>query len=268
MPYVPVGEEKFRAIEAYGPRRDPSAQRVAVLLATCAFATVASLAAMSQPAPAQTSAPQASSSQSPVYVGERWVCRPTDASNPPNGTLTSGGQQLFCHAVDLTLKSSDGRVYVIGKPQADASGGQRVSMTSPDYTAGLSPQQLHDSWVEMVKKGLGVQNASASNGVINAGTRWVCQPADASHPATASVSNSGGTTQLACREVNVALRASTGEMTVIGRVQARPRPKPDTSQTLSSPPYAEGLSVQQMNDSWMAYVNRVFNTATSAAGGG
>jgi hypothetical protein len=256
MPYVSV----------HGSARgsNTSRQRVPVLLAACASATAASLAAISiQPARAQAPSPQP-----PVYVGDRWVCRPTDASNPANGMLTSGSQQLRCRAVNVTLTTSDGHVYVIGKPQTDASAGEeQASMTSPDYTSGVTPKELHDSWVQMVAKGLAVEN-TPSNGVVNAGTRWVCRPVDADHPANASTSSKGATVPLSCREVNVSMQMSSGQMIVIGRVQAKPKPKADTSQTMSAPPYAAGLSVQQMNDNWNAYVNRVFNIATSAAGGG
>jgi hypothetical protein len=265
MSYVPVDEKNSAAIEVYSPQMAP------VHVAACAFAAVASLAALSiQPARADTPSPQPA-----VYVGERWVCRPADASNSANATMTSGTQQAHCRAINVTLTTSDGRVYVIGKPQTDASGGEeQASMTSPAYSGGVTPKEFHDGWVAMVKRGLGVEDTT-SNGVVNIGNRWVCRPADADHPISASTSSKGTAVPLSCRAVNLSLQTSSGQMIVIGHVQAKAKPsvsaKDDTNEQtapLSAPLYAAGLTIQEMNDSWNSCVNRVFNIATSAAGGG
>jgi hypothetical protein len=171
---------------------------------------------------------------------------------------------MHCYAVNATLTAPNGQVYVIGKPQADASGNEeRVTITSPNAAAAGNPKDLYDSWVAMVQKGLAAGDTT-SNGVVNVGDRWVCRPPDGSHPANASISTAGGTTSFACHAVNASMQTSSGQMIVIGHVQARPRPAP----AMTAPPYAEGLSVEQMNASWNNYVNRVFDTATSAAGGG
>jgi hypothetical protein len=189
--------------------------------------------------------------------------------------MASGPQQLRCRPINGTLTTSSGRVYVIGKSQADASGGEeRVSVTSPAYTAGGTTKDLHDSWIDMVKKGLVVEETS-SNGVVTVGDRWVCRPSDTGHPSNASMSSAGAAVPLSCRAVNLSMQTSSGQLIVIGRVQAKAKPsvnpKDDTNEQtapMSAPSYASGLTVAQMNDSWNAYVNRVFNIATSAAGGG
>jgi hypothetical protein len=228
---------------------------VPVLVAACACTTVASTAT---PARARSPSPQA-----PVYVGERWLCRPPDASTTANGVMASGTEPLHCTALNVTLTTSTGRVYVIGKPQADASNEERISVTSPN-SAAAGGKDLHDSWVDMVKKGLQTGD-TGSNGVVNVGDRWVCRRADPDHPANASTSSAGGTVPLSCRSVNGTIQTSNGQMIVIGRTRARPSP---SAAPMTSPPYAQGLSVEQQNASWNAYVNRVFDIATSAAGGG
>jgi hypothetical protein len=251
--------------------RHGSRQMVPVLVAACTFTTVASLATLT----VQQARADAPSPQPAVYVGERWVCRPADASNAANAVMASGTQQLHCRPINVTLTTSSGRVYVIGKPQTDASGGEeRVSVTSPAYTGGVTGKGLNDSWIDMVKKGLAVGETS-SNGVVNVGDRWVCRPADADHPSNASMPSAGAAVPLSCRAVNFSMQTSSGQLIVIGHAQAKAKPsvsaKDDTKEQtapMSAPSYASGLTVEQMNDSWNAYVNRVFDIATSAAGGG
>jgi hypothetical protein len=237
----------------------------------CALTTVASLAVLTGQQP-RADAP---SPQPAVYVGERWVCRPADTGNAPNAVMSSSTQQLRCRPINATLTTSTGRVYVIGKPQADASGAEeRISMTSPAYAAGATPKDVHDGWVDMMKKGLVVEETGSSGGLVNVGDRWVCRASDTGHPANASLSSAGAAVPLSCRAVNIAMQTSSGQLIVIGRVQAKAKPSvnpKDDTNTQTAPmsaPYSSGLTVAQMNDAWNAYVNRVFDIATSAAGGG
>lgn len=231
-------------------------QALPVLVAACACTTVASTAA---PALAQSPSPQP-----PVYVGERWLCRPPDASTTANGVMASGTEPLHCTPLNVTLTTNTGQVYVVGKPQSEASGAEEhITVKSPNYTGTVSGKDLHDSWVDMVKKGLQT-GETGSNGVVNVGDRWVCRRADADHPANASMSTAGGAVPLSCRSVNGTIQTSSGQMIVIGRTRARP----PSAAPMTAPPYSNGLSVEQQNASWNAYVNRVFDIATSAAGGG
>jgi hypothetical protein len=250
--------------------RERFRQAPPAFVAMRAAMTAATLAALTvQQAGAQAPAPQA-----PVYVGERWVCRPADSANAANTVMMgSGGQQMHCRSENVTITASDGRVYVVGKPQADGSGDtERISVTSPSSSATMTVQDLNQNWVDMMRKALVVDDTGSTN-VANIGDRWVCRPQDASNPANASMSSPSGSVALHCRAVNLSIHTSGG-MIVIGHVQAkRPStsPKDDTSEqtgSMTTPPYDKGLTADQLNRSWNNYVYRVFDIATSAAGGG
>jgi hypothetical protein len=241
----------FSMISSHGFRR-----ALPVFVSACAFTALASLAPNAA-APVRAQSP---SSRPPIYVGERWLCRPPDASTTANGTMAGGTEPLRCTPLNVTLTATNGQVDVVGNPQADASGNEeRISVTSPNYTGTISGKDLHDSWVDMVKKGL------QTGETVNVGDRWVCRRADAGHPANASMTSAGAGVPLSCRSVNGTIQTSTGQMIVIGSVRARP---PSAAPMMTSPPYSSGLSVEQQNANWNAYVNRVFDIATSAAGGG
>ena len=90
-----------------------------------------------------------------VNVGNRWVCRPADAQNAQNASMTGSSRALACRPINLTLHAANGVTIVIGTPaaaqstaQTTASAPRTVAVESPQYNAALSPAQLNDAWVK------------------------------------------------------------------------------------------------------------------------
>jgi hypothetical protein len=230
----------------------------------CAFAAVASLAAVST---ARVDAQQ--QPQQPINVGERWVCRPADAAHAANATMAK--QSLDCYAINATITTSAGQVYIIGNPQTSTSGGEeRITVAGPTLSADITSSGLHDRFVEMMENALGAEGASG--GTVNVGDRWVCRAPDGTHPQNVTLNAGGAGRPLACRAVNVQMTMSSGQLIVIGRVRARPaQPAPAPTATageMIAPPPSNALTPKQLDDAWNSAVMRVFDISTSAAGGG
>lgn len=221
-----------------------------------------------QPAGAQAPSPQAQ-----VNVGPRWACRPADSTYAPNASLTHEGKQLSAHCVPLnvTITTSTGRVFVIGNPQQNgaSSAGEQITVTSPTYTATMTASDVHNQWVDAIRKSLSVEQASgdSSAGPMMVGDRWVCEPVSAAHPQNA-VTTDASKTPLSCREVNLAVKMPSGRMMVIGHTHSVPKKDTNTETAELAPPSSAGLTPQQMADNWNNSVYRIFDIATSAAGGG
>ncbi|HTJ27441.1 MAG TPA: hypothetical protein VMA36_14875 [Candidatus Limnocylindria bacterium] len=201
-----------------------------------------------------------------MNVGERWVCRGADTAHPANASMSGSNQALSCREVNATITTSTGQVYVIGNPASSTAPDERITVAGPVLSGEMTVSGLNDRWVEMMENALGTE--ATSGGTVNVGDRWVCRPADATHPQNAALSG-GGSRPLACRPVNVSMTMSTGQLIVIGHVRARPPQPTATGETdMIAPPPSSALTPKQLDDAWTNTVMRVFNIATSAAGGG
>jgi hypothetical protein len=212
---------------------------------------------------------RAEAQEAPVNVGPRWACRPADAGYGANVSMTNGKTQisLHCTPLNVTITTSTGRVFVIGNPQPDAasSTSEQISVTSPVSSGTMTASDVNGQWVDMIKKSLSVDEGTS--GTMNVGDRWVCRSADAAHPQNA-VTTEAAKTPLSCRAVNLSMRMGTGQMIVIGHTHPMPKSDTKTETAEIAPPSSAGLTPEQMAANWNASVNRIFDIATSAAGGG
>jgi hypothetical protein len=215
-------------------------------------------------------ADRAEAQQAPVNVGPRWACRPADAGHSANVSMTIGKTQMSVHCTPLnvTITTNTGRVFVIGNPQPNggSSASEQISATSPAYSASMTASDLNNQYIEMIEKSLSVDEGTTS-GTMNVGDRWVCRPTDAAHPQNA-VTTDAAKTPLSCRAVNLSMRMSTGQMIVIGHTHSMPKSDTKTDTAEIAPPSSAGLTPEQMAANWNASIYRIFDIATSAAGGG
>jgi hypothetical protein len=210
-----------------------------------------------------TARADAQADQGAIHVGERWVCRPADAAHPANATSTNSKASVHCMPINATMTTSSGRVIVIGTPQTNAAA-EQVTVQVPSAMGGMTPVQMNQRYVEMMRKSLQIEGTGA-NGTINVGDRWVCRPVDAGHPQNAAMNASA--TPLSCRAVNFSMTTASGQRVVVGHPGQSPTSVDTTEETgtIAAPNYSNALTPAQLNEVWNQSVYRVFNIADSAA---
>jgi len=75
----------------------------------------------------------------------KMICRPAVDGERPSAEMMSDKTKLVCRPLAIAMRTSDGKMHVIGTVSAQKKSG------GPDLARAVTPQQINDTWVKYLE---------------------------------------------------------------------------------------------------------------------